>query len=247
MKITNIEIEDYDGPVYDLSVSENHNFLANGFLVHNCGKKKYVYRAESSEGVVFKEPKFKVKGLEMVRSSTPAFVRKKLKNALNVIFDGTESEAQQYIAEARDEFMKLRYQEVSFPRSANNLSNYASSASIYEKGNGVSTPIQVRGSLLYNHWLQKHNLVGKFPVINSGDKIKFVYLNTPNRIHEDVIAFPADGEIPSEFGIVEKVNYDLQFEKTMLASMDIILKAIGWKPVPESSATLDEFFWCGNY
>ena len=81
MKITSIEVEDYTGPVYDLGVAENHNFLANGFLVHNCGKKKYALKVESSEGVVFDKPKFKVKGLEMVRSSTPKFIRDHLNDS----------------------------------------------------------------------------------------------------------------------------------------------------------------------
>ena len=35
-KIISIKKEDYDGYVYDLSVPETHNFVANGVIVHNC-------------------------------------------------------------------------------------------------------------------------------------------------------------------------------------------------------------------
>jgi ribonucleoside-diphosphate reductase alpha chain len=34
-KITHIENED----VYDINVDKNHNFFANGILVHNCGEQ----------------------------------------------------------------------------------------------------------------------------------------------------------------------------------------------------------------
>jgi len=35
--IRNIEsIDDYDKEVYDLEIKDNHNYFANGHLVHNC-------------------------------------------------------------------------------------------------------------------------------------------------------------------------------------------------------------------
>ena len=204
------------------------------------GKKKYALRAHSSEGVTFAKPKFKVKGLEMVRSSTPQFVRDKLKDALDIVFDKTEKETQRYIEQVRQEFMKLPYEQVSFPRGANNLAEYSDWNTVYKKGKGESTPIQVRASLLYNRWLKHYKLDGTYPLIGEGEKIKFVYLKLPNRIRENVIAFPADGKIPAEFGIIDKIDYDLQFEKTFLASMEIILSAIKWNAVETSS--LEDFF-----
>ena len=41
---------------------------------------------------------------------------------------------------------------------------------IYKKG----TPIHVKGSLLYNHYLHKHNLETRYPIIKEGDKIKTI-------------------------------------------------------------------------
>ncbi len=34
-RVESVEWEDYEGPVYDLSVPETHNFVANGLVVHN--------------------------------------------------------------------------------------------------------------------------------------------------------------------------------------------------------------------
>jgi DNA polymerase elongation subunit (family B) len=204
------------------------------------GKKKYAVRAHSSEGVTFAKPKFKVKGLEMVRSSTPQFVRDKLKNALDIIFDKDEKATQEYIQEVRTEFMKLPYQQVAFPRGANNLVEYSDATTIYKTGKGESTPIQVRAALLYNHYLKQHQLDGVYPSIGEGEKIKFMYLKKPNKIRENVIAFPAEGKIPDEFGIIANVDYEEQFNKTFLASMEIILTAIKWNA--EETSSLEEFF-----
>lgn len=204
------------------------------------GKKKYALRAHSSEGVTFAKPKYKIKGLEMVRSSTPRFVRDKLDVALKTVFDTNERETQKYIEKVREEFMQLPYQQIAFPRGANNLDEYSDSKTIYQKGKGVSTPIQVRAALLYNHYLKVHGLDGTYPLIGEGEKLKFMYLKLPNKIHENVIAFPAEGKVPEEFGILQKVDYEEQFNKTFLASMEIILDAIKWSAVEHSS--LEDFF-----
>src|SRR5207302_5776152 len=34
-RVEAVEWEDYEGPVYDLSVPETHNFVAEGLVVHN--------------------------------------------------------------------------------------------------------------------------------------------------------------------------------------------------------------------
>ena len=202
------------------------------------GKKKYVLKAHSSEGVRYAKPKFKAKGLEMVRSSTPRFVRDKLKLALDVIFDTDESRTQEFIANVKAEFMQLPHQAVAFPRGANNLAEYASNSSIYSRDKAV--PIQVRAALLYNYYLKQFGVDGKYPAIGEGDKIKFMYLKKPNKIHENIIAFPADGELPAEFGLLKYADYDLQFEKTFLSAMQIILDAINWQA--EARSTLYDFF-----
>jgi DNA polymerase elongation subunit (family B) len=205
------------------------------------GKKKYALRVHSSEGVTFAKPKMKVKGLEMVKSSTPKYVRDQLKKALDLIFETNEKEVQKFVEKVRGEFMQLKYNEVSFPRGANNLEEFEDPVTIYKRGAGnMGCPIQVRGVLLYNHFLQHHFLDGKYPLIGDGDKIRFTYLKMPNRMRENVISFPVDGVIPEEFGIIDRVDYEMQFEKTFLASVEILLKAIGWQSVETSS--LDEFF-----
>ena len=203
-------------------------------------KKKYIMRVHSSEGVTYAKPKYKVMGLDIVKSSTPAWVRSKLKGSLDLIFDTDEKTVQKFLADSRSEFIKLPTPQIAFPRGANNIDSFANSVTIYNKGSTGTTPMHVRAALLYNHHIKKNGLDGVYPLIPSGSKIRFVYLKLPNSIHENVIGFPADEHLPEELGLEKFVDRDMQFDKTMVASMQNILDAINWSAVEVS--TLDSFF-----
>jgi len=96
----------------------------------------------------------------------------------------------------------------------------------------------VRGALLFNHYIKEKNLTHKYSLINNGEKIKFCYLKKPNIIHENVISFIQD--FPKELGIQKYVDYDLQFNKSFLEPLKIILDAIGWSV--EKTVNLELFF-----
>ena len=197
-------------------------------------KKRYILNVWDSEGVRYAEPKLKMMGIEAVKSSTPAPCRQKIKDCLNVIMNEDEEAAQKFIAEFRDQFSSLPIEDISFPRGCNNLNKWSNPATVYTKG----TPIHVRGSLLYNFYIKKNKLSHKYPLIQDGEKIKFVYLKTPNKINENVISFFQT--FPKELGIDKQVDYDLQFEKSFLGSLKVIMDTIGWKP--EKIATLEFLF-----
>lgn len=200
-------------------------------------KKKYVINVHSSEGVTYAKPKFKVMGMEMVKSSTPAIIRDKLRQSLDIIFTGTEESVQKYIADVKEEFMKLPTEKIAFPRSVNGLDKYGDSKSIYSL---MGTPITVRAALLYNHYLKVKNIEKKYPRINEGDKIRFVYLKLPNPIKENIIAFPADLKLPPEFELNRYIDRELQFEKVFLNAMEILIEPLNW--TVEEQSTLSEFF-----
>lgn len=203
-------------------------------------KKKYIMRVHSSEGVTYAKPKYKVMGLDLVKSSTPHFVRDKLRESLDLIFDTDEATVQNYLKTVRDEFETLSVDQIAFPRGVNNLEKFSDSRTIYKKEQGLSVPIHVRASLLYNNYLHEMGLIGIYSEITSGSKIKFVYLKMPNKIKENIIAMPADEKLPEEFGLDKMIDRDTQWEKSMVASMQNILTAINWSAVP--IATLDVFY-----
>jgi DNA polymerase elongation subunit (family B) len=105
---------------------------------------------------------------------------------------------------------------------------------MYQKG----CPIHVRGAILYNHYTKQRGLDNKYPAIQSGEKIKFLYLKKPNTIHENIISFIQD--FPRELDLDKYIDYDLQFEKAFLEPLKIILDAIGWSI--EKTVNLDIFF-----
>ena len=185
-------------------------------------KKRYIMHVYNNEGVQYAEPEMKVMGLEMIKSSTPAPVRERMKGALEIMMKGTESEIHKYIDDFKSEFKKLPPEDISFPRGINGLREYTDKASIYKKG----TPIHVKGALLYNMYLKEKGIDKKYPLIQEGEKIKFTYLKKPNPLRDMVISFP--GRLPPEFELNEYIDYDLQFEKTFLDPIKVILDCMDW-------------------
>jgi DNA polymerase elongation subunit (family B) len=188
----------------------------------------------NNEGVQYAKPKLKVMGLEMIKSSTPSAIREKMKDVIELILQGTESDVQNFIENFRKEFSKLPPEEISFPRGVNGLKEYSDPASIYKKG----TPIHVKGALIYNNLLDKKQLSKKYPKIQEGEKLRFTYLKLPNIVNETVISYP--GRLPQEFDLHRFVDYDMQFEKAFIEPIKIILDCVGWKT--EEASDLTSFF-----
>ena len=217
---------------YDQKMKMKRETIANKGIW--TAKKRYILNAYDIEGVRFADPKLKMMGIEAVKSSTPAACRTAIKDAMKVIMNGTEEDTQEFISNFRDKFEKLSAEEIAFPRGCNGLSKFSNPATIYSKG----TPIHVRGALLYNFYIKKNKLSHKFPLIQEGEKVKFLYLKTPNKIQENVVSFFQT--LPKEFGLDKSIDYDLQFQKSFLDPLQVIMDTINWKA--EKIANLDEFF-----
>jgi DNA polymerase elongation subunit (family B) len=197
-------------------------------------KKRYILNVWDSEGVRYEKPKLKIMGLEAVKSSTPMACREAIRKCFTVIMNETEEAAQKFIANFKSEFSSLPIEDISFPRGCNGINKWANPTTIYSKG----TPIHVRGALLYNFYNKKNKLTHKYPLIQDGEKVKFVYMKTPNKINENVLSYLQT--FPKEFGLNNHVDYDLQFSKSFLEPVKVILDTIGWKH--EKVASLEFLF-----
>jgi DNA polymerase elongation subunit (family B) len=197
-------------------------------------KKRYILNTLNSEGVHYEVPKISVTGLESVRSSTPEICRTKMKELFGIIMNKGETETQKFIADFRDEFRTLGLEEIGKTSGTDDIDKYTDRSSLYKKG----CPIHVRGCILYNHFLSEKKLDKKYVKIQSGDKVKFVYLKVPNPIRENIVSFP--GALPKEMGLDRYVDYDTQFEKVFLSPIEHILNALGWSA--EKVNTIEDFF-----
>ena len=201
-------------------------------------KKRYILNAWDIEGVRYSEPQLKIMGIEAVKSSTPYPCRQKIKEALKVIMQGNEKQINTFIQDFRKEFMQLSPEEIAFPRSVNGLEKWRDPSSIFQKG----TPMHCKGALVYNHLLRKQKLISKFPLIQEGEKIKFLNLRKPNPLQSNVISFIS--KLPKELEISSYIDYDLQFEKAFVEPLMFIVRQIGWD-IDRSygtQATLEDFF-----
>jgi len=199
------------------------------------GKKRYILRVWNNEGVEYKEPKIKVMGLEMIKSSTPSACRGKMREAVDIIFNQDEKALINFIDEFWDEFKKMSSGDVAFPRSVNGLDKFKGNSNVrWTKG----TPIHVRGSLIYNDEVRKRKLNKVYPYIQNGEKIKFLYMLEPNDIQSNIIAFP--DVLPEELKLDKYVDYNTQYEKSFVEPLKMITDSIGWNTAKVSS--LEAFF-----
>jgi len=201
-------------------------------------KKRYILNSWDIEGVRYKTPQLKIMGIEAVKSSTPAVCRQKIKDALNIIMTGDEKELNNFIQEFRDEFMKLPPEDIAYPRSVNGLKKFSSSNGMFAKG----APIHCKGAILYNHLVKKHKLSNKYPLIQEGDKIKFLHMKQPNVYTASAFSFLTF--MPKELDIVDRIDYDEQFTKSFVEPLRFITEKILWK-IDDSygtQGTLEDFF-----
>ena len=241
-KVCDVEFEKYIQNSYEalatyVNAYEQKMFMKRETIANKgiwTAKKRYILNAWDIEGVRFEKPKLKMMGIEAVKSSTPGACRTKIKEALEIMMSGTEDDLQKFVSNFRQQFEKMPLEDIAFPRGCNNIAKNSSPHSIY----GKSCPIHVRGALLYNHYVKKHKLTHKFPLIQEGEKIKFLYLRKPNRINENVISFFQT--LPQEFGLDKQVDYELQFQKSFLDPLKAILDTMGWHHEPQ--ATLEFLF-----
>jgi len=241
-KVCDVELEKYIENSYEELATTVNAYDQKMFMkrenIANKGiwtaKKRYILNVWNSEGVQYAEPKLKMMGIEAVKSSTPSACRTAIKDALKVIMNGSESDVQQFVGDFRQKFESMPPEDIAFPRGCNGVGKFSNPVTIYGKG----TPIHVRGALLYNFHAKKTKITHKYPLIQEGEKVKFIYLRRPNKINENVISFFQT--LPKEFGLDKYIDFDLQFQKSFLDPLQVIMDTINWKA--EKIATLEDLF-----
>ena len=218
--------------------------IADRFIL--LKKKKYLCRLRANEATVFPDdaPKIKAMGVELIKSSTPKFSIEHMSEALPILFDGTQKDLREWFEKCKTEFKNAPISDI--------VANMTVNCVDYDLRKDLSIPINSRASLIYNEFIKKHNLEGSFNLIQAGDKIKYIYLKTPNTLGETIVNSTGRSvkkTYPNVIAFVDYnfiqyikdyIDYDTQFEKTLIKPLEFMANAINFT-VKEKAMDLFDF------
>jgi len=193
-------------------------------------KKKYVMNLIHNDGYdIDSGSELKIRGMEIIRTSTPKVIREELKKATNIIlYSENNDDLINFVKDFKKKFYKMPFEDIAFPRGVK-FSDYVFG------GKGV--PIHVRSSFVFNNALKKYGLNQIEPIRNA-DKIKFCYIKEPNVFHSNVIGCLE--KMPPSLSEKFLIDYETQFEKTCISPLKLMIESMGW--TTEQSTSMSDLW-----
>lgn len=225
-KIAMQRLDKFNSKFFEDTFNAKNSIFWDQELISDRGifvkRKKYACHIVEENG--YPTDELLVKGLEVVRSSTPKEFRDRLKGSISLILNGcTEEEFKEYANKCYDEFLELSINQISLPKSCNNLQKFDKGTLFATKG----APGHMRSAIAYNYFLDYHKLKD-LEKIKNGDKFKMVYLENNQEYPIPTIGFL--DKLPKEFGItIDMVDRKKHFELSYIQPMKNILDAIQWR------------------
>lgn len=203
-------------------------------------KKRYVFHILDKEG--FKTNKWKYTGVELVRTTMPKAIKPYVKEIIHtMILTKSEQKTNEVLIDVYDKFKKLSINELSLVSGVNKYMKYSSMCDEFNTPKGM--PCATKASYFYNLIIKKLSLLEKYEEIRTGDKVKYFYIEKPNRYMLDAIAFK--NVYPEEFKTIFKIDTEKMFEKDMFKCIERFYKAMNWvcrKPNHMLFSNLEEEF-----
>ena len=188
-------------------------------------KKRYFMRVLDNEGVRYETPKIKRMGIEIVRSSTPSFSKKYLDDSINIILDKNNKDLLEWVKETKQLFTNQKLSEIAKTSSVSNLNYSLDKVQYDQNGRKISIPINSRAALVTNRYIEQNNLSDQFQPISPNDKIKILYMKTPNPLNSNVMAF-IDNRFAEMFR--QYVDFDENWDKFFLAALEIMTNPLNY-------------------
>jgi DNA polymerase elongation subunit (family B) len=204
-------------------------------------KRYYALRIYSDEKIkYYKEPKIKIVGFPIVKSSIPDCVKPKMKDMIKMILDRKSGRELYSILKAfKKEFNTYDYRDIAISSNVNYIdknindkkrqrSNWKKDLRNYNQGKDGGTHENAKGAIVYNNLIDKYDL-GEDKKIIEGSKAKFIFLKEPNSVGIKYIAF--DEKLYEEFNLIKYVDYNAQFNRIFAKIMLDCMKELGlnWK------------------
>jgi DNA polymerase elongation subunit (family B) len=207
-------------------------------------KKHYLNNVVWEDGVFYSDLSyFYPKGIEIVRSSTPPFVRKNIYRVINYLFDNAGRvdiyQVLKIVKEIRKEFELADIEDISMTTSCSNYDDKIldDTESIdFMKG----THFGVKAAAFHNFLLNKNSeFKTKYDMVKSG-RIKYYYCK-----HQMANVFGYLRSFhPHEIVEKEKVMIDMdeQFEKCFLGIVNKFIKPLGLPEINKRLSVLNSLF-----
>lgn len=240
------ELDDHAGS-YGVKNVQDFELEKISESIINIAKKKYIQHIIWEDGIDYDRLEyFQPKGVELVRSSTPVFARggedKKggILKIVNYLFSHPDTfnikELVKINKELRKEMELAKIDDISMQSSCSKYEEkILNDKDKLEFVKGAH--FAVKASAYHNYLLNQHpELKNKYEHIKSGDKIKYYYTHERYPDGKPIIFAFKRGEFPIEFA--PEVDYDTQFEKTILSPVNAVIKPLG---MPEINKRLSVF------
>lgn len=224
--------------------TKNSRFIFKREYISDIGvflqKKRYVLHILDNKGI--KCDKFKYTGVEVVRTTMPDAIKPYAKRIIETMFKTKSLKATNDILnETYEKFKTLSPEEIAFVMGVKGYEKYASKCKDFNIVKKM--PIHVKSAYYHNHIMNNVLKSNKVEDITSGDKVRYVYLETPNKYGIESIGFKYD--YPDEFKTLFKINYDMMFDKILFESIKRFYEAVSWqirKPSENVKTDLFELF-----
>jgi len=196
----------------------------------NIAKKKYIQHIVYEDGIPYDRFNYIYpKGVELVRSSTPAFARDKIVNIVKYLFshpdDFNIKELLKLVRSLKKEFDLCVPDKIDDIAMQSSCSNYESKVldDKIKLSFVTGAHFAVKASAYHNFLLHKNkSLQEKYELIKSGSKIKYYYCKDTSV--NDIFAY-VRGSYPIE--IAPDIDLDVQFEKSILSPINSIIAPLG--------------------
>tara|TARA_R110002051_G_scaffold96868_1_gene167064 strand:+ start:12283 stop:14859 length:2577 start_codon:yes stop_codon:yes gene_type:complete len=187
-------------------------------------KKRYVLHILDNEGI--KESKFKYTGVEVVRTTMPNAIKPYAKKIIETLIT-TQSMAKtnKLLNETYEVFKTLAPADFAFVMGVKGYSKYAPDCNEFNTVKGM--PIHVKSAYFYNKIIDKLGISNLYEDVSTGDKCRYMYVETPNKYGISTIGFKHD--YPKEFAEIFRPDYDKMFEKILFQSIERFYDNVGWK------------------
>lgn len=207
-------------------------------------KKNYLNNIVWEDGVPYKDMSyFYPKGIEIVRSTTPAFVRENIYEVIRYIFTNPKNvnihEVLRIVKKMRREYEMADIDDISMTSACSNYDRQ-----VINDTTGVEcakgTHFGVKASALHNYLLNKNSeYKTRYDLIKSG-RVKYYYCKHPMA---DVFAY-VRGQHPTEITQKEGVVFDtdVMFEKCCLAIINKLMKPLGLPVINKRISVLSSLF-----